>query len=93
MSDKPFLSYKEQSRSNWGSNSGGLTLDQIQAGAVLRIADAVEKMAQRHTELIAQRDNFERRLRSEEGENEYLRRRVNALRGVVTKLKKSGAAK
>lgn len=49
-----FRSYREQSRIDWGLAEPGapMTVERIQLGAVLRIADATEKMAQRHTELL-----------------------------------------
>ena len=37
-------SYREQSRDDWGTSSSILNLDQIKTGALLRIADATEKM-------------------------------------------------
>ena len=39
-------SYKTESRVDWGTSSDGLlNIEQINCGAILRIADAVEKMA------------------------------------------------
>lgn len=38
-----FLNYRKQSREvQWGSDGSGMTLEQINAGSLLRIADALE---------------------------------------------------
>ncbi len=88
-------SYKEESRKDWGlaDPSGAMTVERIQLGAVLRIADATEKMAQRHTELIAQRDHYKERAESSDRYASMLERRVSALKGQITKLKKKGGSK
>jgi len=46
-----FKTYKEQSRINWGSTEEKLTLEQINTGAILRIADATESMAKNYTQM------------------------------------------
>lgn len=84
-----FKSYREGSRTNWGSNSDSdaLTLEQINCGALLRIADATELMAKRHTDLINQRDQYERWYKQEQAENATLRRQVNAYKGQAKRLR------
>lgn len=82
------LGYREASRIFWGNEeSEGLTLEQINTGAVLRIADATEKMAQRHTELIRDRDYYKGKAERLDVECNRLSRRVAALRGVITRMK------
>lgn len=82
-------SYKDSSRRNWGQESGlGLTLEQINTGAMLRIADATEKMAQRHTELIRQRDYFEDEAERLRAICEHLERSNASLRGHLKRAKK-----
>jgi hypothetical protein len=47
MGKETFRPYKEESRTNWGSTKPldqGLTLEQIQLGAILRIADSLESI-------------------------------------------------
>jgi predicted nuclease with TOPRIM domain len=84
-----FKSYREGSKTNWGSETGseGMTLEQINTGCLLRIADATDKMAQRHTELIEQRDRFERWYKNEQKRVEYLERSNAALRGHLKRAK------
>jgi len=83
-----FKAYRDESRINWGTESNkGLTLEQINTGALLRIADASEKMAQRHTELIRDRDYWERRCRNAEESLNQERRRTAALRGHLKRAK------
>lgn len=85
-----FKSYRDGSKTNFGSATGdtGMTLEQINAGSLMRIADATEKMAHRHTELIEQRDRFERWYKNELERVEHLRRSNAALRGHLKRLKK-----
>lgn len=83
-----FIGYKEGSRTNWGTEqSGALTLDQIKAGAILRIADATEAMAKQHTSLLNDRDYWKRRAESAEGRLGTERRRTAALRGWIKRQK------
>lgn len=85
----PFKSFKEESKkSDWGTTTDApLNIEQINLGAMLRIADATEKMAQRHTELIDQRDYYK-------SERDRLWKEVNrishsnaALRGHLRRIK------
>lgn len=89
-----FKTYRDESRKNYGrelEQSVGMHDESIKLGAILRIADATEKMAQRHTELIAQRDQFERWYEREKRTSELLRKQRNAYKGQITKLKKKMA--
>jgi hypothetical protein len=84
-----FKSYREGSKTNWGTTTdSSLSIDQIQLGAVLRIADAVEKMALRYNDLLTDRDWSKRRNQEKEEENARLRRSQAALRGYIKRLKK-----
>jgi len=87
-----FKPYRAQSRIDWGTESSGLTLEQINCGAMLRIADATEKMAQRHTELIQDRDYYEKQYNDWRREYEAMERRCRSLKGQITKMKKKGGA-
>lgn len=87
-----FKSYRAESRKNYGSSDDPLSLPQLQAGCLMRIADATEKMAQRHTELISSRDYFEGAYRRESEFRRIAERSNAALRGQVTKLRKRLAA-
>lgn len=89
-----FRSYKDATREvDWGCTSdGGLTLRQINAGALLRIADAVEKSC-------ADREQLERRVKWLTEERDGLiralnteRRRSAALRGVIARMKAARVA-
>lgn len=85
----PFKQYKYESRKNWGADiDGELSRDQISLGALLRIADAAENMAIRHTELIAQRDRFERDAIRLRDELDIMKRRSAALKGVISRTKR-----
>lgn len=85
--ENEWTAFREDSRINWGSDRGGRTLDQINCGALLRIADATEKVAARHTELIQERDYWEQRYLAVDAERNKLFRSNAALRGYIKRLK------
>ena len=79
--------YKDESRKNWGTD-GRVGLEEIQLGAILRIADAAEKMCRDREELERKYQNMRA---GRDRYREYLeaeRRKNAALRGVITKLKR-----
>jgi hypothetical protein len=76
---------RDKSKKNWADHSN--TLDAINAGSLQRIADAAEKMAQRHTDLIRERDDYERRYRAAVVREQRLERRLAAAKGQITKLR------
>ena len=85
----PFKSYRDESRNtNWGTEGEGMDLNQINAGSLLRIADATEAMAREHNRLIQREKYLEGVCRSRSAEIECLKRRNAALKGVITKMKK-----
>jgi uncharacterized protein involved in exopolysaccharide biosynthesis len=61
---------------------------ELQTGAILRIADATEKMAVNHVNLQNERDRFKRYWNEERVANERLRKQVSSLKGQITKLRK-----
>lgn len=80
---------RQLSRDGWTTESR--TLEAINCGSILRIADAVEKVAVRHTELMADRDRFKRWYEQEQAQCSQLALQVRALKGQITKLKKAAA--
>lgn len=85
-----FKDFRKESRTAWGVHTGlSLSAEQIQLGAVLRIADATENMASNHAQLIEDRDRYKKWYEAERVNVDRLRRRVAALRGVITKLRRA----
>lgn len=84
-----FKDYRQQSRDvRWGTSDDRMTLEQINAGSLLRIADALElsakdreKLERDYKYVRSARDEYRRRCES-------LERRIAAMKGVITKLKK-----
>lgn len=76
--------FREASRGNFTS---ARTVEHINAGSLQRIADATEKMAQRYTDLIRDRDNYERYYREAVKRERQLERRLAAAKGQITKLR------
>lgn len=79
---------RESSRANWNVKT---TFEGINCGSLQRIADATELMAKRHQELQADAELFKTLYyRERERKNELLRR-VGALKGVITRMKRKEA--
>jgi hypothetical protein len=85
MANKTF---KEISKGDWHSAGGPVSNEQIKVGALQRIADAAEVMAQNYVKLQDERDKYKRWYEQERQSNERIARRMAALQGVITKLKK-----
>lgn len=84
-------SYKKESRYDWGRNlceEQNITFEQIQLGAILRIADAAEAMAKNHQQLIDERDRYKRWYEGDCKTREKLYHRIAGLQGHITRLKK-----
>lgn len=83
-------SFKDQSRINWQpSTDRQVNNEEILIGAAQRIADATEAMAQNHIKLQNDRDQYKRWYDDGREERDRLYRRIAALQGVITKLKKA----
>jgi len=82
----------DASRGNYTTQADVPTWQEVRDGALLRIADAVEKMAQRHTELIRERDYYERLASSRAEVIHRLERSNAALRGVIARMKRAQVA-
>ncbi|NMU88369.1 hypothetical protein HGQ98_00500 [Achromobacter ruhlandii] len=80
----------ELSRSTWTTENPDMGA--INAGSLQRIAAATEKMAERHTELIRQRDSFEKAAHYWREKSDIKDRRIASLKGQITKLRKALAA-
>jgi hypothetical protein len=85
-------SFRNGSKENWSSNSDGLTIEQINAGSLQRIADASEKMAMNHDQLIRSRDYYKRAYESSMASVKSLERSNASLRGQITKMKNAKLA-
>ncbi len=76
-------------KKDWGirRNDGYVEPDELRNGALMRIADACEKMALNHAELVRERDLFEKQYGEAWKRIEAYRRQNAALKGVITKLR------
>jgi hypothetical protein len=86
----PKLNYRAESRKEYVVNKEeglGLFDNELQLGAILRIADATEKMAQNWNELTADRDWWKKRYQSMEGSYNKSCKSNAALKGHITRLK------
>lgn len=83
---------KDASRGNYSTQTDAPTWQEVRDGALLRIADATEKMAQRHTELMRERDYYEQLANSRAEHIRRLERSNAALRGVIARMKRAQVA-
>ena len=81
-------SFRGKSRLDWGGKHSQLSIEEINTGAFLRIADATEAMAKNHVKLQAERDRLQRWYDQEHRRAAALKRSNSALRGQITKLRK-----
>ena len=85
------LEFRQGSKADWVTTDTELTLEQIQCGATLRIADACELMAQNHARLVEERDRYARRYESERQTAARLNKSNAALRGVIGRMKRQNS--
>jgi hypothetical protein len=83
---------REASRKDYSPTSYPATHTEIQSGAIQRIADATEKMAQNYNQLLNEKRWAEQRADEQRQTAERIARRNRALRGVITKLKRKATA-
>lgn len=83
--------FKEESRKNYGVTvelGEGLSLEQLRIGALLRIADAVEKVAANHDTLRKELEHQTDRATIAFQHLEKVQRSNRALRGYLKRLKR-----
>jgi hypothetical protein len=74
---------------NIGSSNGTPTWQELEAGTLQRIADSLEKMEKPYLKLLADTEYLSRRYKEERSEVARMARRISALQGVITKMKKA----
>jgi hypothetical protein len=88
---KVFKPYRAESKSNWGAHmdqGDNISSDKIQLGAILRIADSLERIEQPYLRLLAERERYERWYNEEKVKRRKLERQNAAYRGVINRMKK-----
>lgn len=82
--------YRKASRDHdWGQDEDrSLTIEQINCGSLMRIADATELMAKEYQRLLDRAKWLEARAVRAEGETQRLARSNAALRGHLKRIKK-----
>ncbi|WP_421977114.1 hypothetical protein [Roseivirga seohaensis] len=87
MSEK--LNYRKESRKQYltAEPQNGLTMEQLNMGALLRIADATEAMAKRHTDLIDENERLKESVNYWREKAQEAERSIPALKGHITRLR------
>lgn len=89
----PHISFKDQSKKNWGFNNDGImpkreiTNEEIQIGCMQRVADASEKMASNYTNMQDNLAWYKNRYEERGDAIRFMEKRIAALKGAITKLK------
>ena len=81
-------SFKEHSRENWHAANGPITNEQLKVGCLQRIADATEVMAANYVRMQNNLDQYKRWYNREKESGQRMARRISALQGVITRMKK-----
>lgn len=81
---------REASKDTWIGNG---TIEHINAGSLQRIADATEAMSKNYVGLQSTCDWYKKNYREEQERRQKLERRLNSLKGYITRLKKAAAVK
>lgn len=83
------MDQREASKKDYGlfSSERGPGLDQINSGCLQRIADALEKMAEPHRNLLNEVEMLRHNNETLEGAIKYLERKVSAYKGIIKKMK------
>jgi hypothetical protein len=84
-----YRDYRKLSRdSDLGTKDVEISLNQINTGSLLRMADAIEKLCQSRQKLEIERDMYKRWYDKQIDNNYKLCRQNAGLRGYITRLKK-----
>lgn len=81
-----------RARSKRDYQTDNSSLEHLRTGAILRIADATERMASNYINLQDDRDRYSKWYYEEQERRQGLERSNSSLRGQITKLKKALAA-
>lgn len=81
--------FKEISKQNYNPPFGGSpTREDLNVGCLQRIADSLEKMEKPYLRLLGDVQHLVGRVHFLEHDNKRMAKRISALQGVITKLKK-----
>jgi len=86
-----FKPYRQESKTTWGvylDEKTPIFQEQIQLGAILRIADATEKIAGNYDALIRDRDFYKGLYNDQRNEIHLLLHRIAGLKGYIKRMKK-----
>lgn len=82
------MNQREASKQNWRIKGDTATIEEINSGSFQLIADATELMASNFIALQNDMDMYKRWYNERVERNLQLYRRISALQGVITKMKK-----
>lgn len=79
--------FRESSKANWNNGFDKPSTEQLTFGALQRIADAAEKVADNLITLMHERDKYKRWYEEQQKENKTLSKKLNAYKGIIKRLK------
>lgn len=86
------VNWKQASKVDWSTTfPDGKTfpgIERVNAGSLMRIADATEVIANNYGDLIAERNRYERWYNEQRDKVKRLEKSNAALRGVISRMKK-----
>jgi len=78
---------KTLTKQDWSNNTELPSTEDLQTSALMRIADASEKMATNYLQLQNDRDWYKKKYHEKQDEIKHLNNRISSLKGNITKLK------
>jgi hypothetical protein len=81
---------REETKKEWNYSGEKPDRDELQLGALLRIADAAERVSRKYSDIETDRDWYKKRNRELKDTNKHLVRVISSLRGVITRMKRRG---
>jgi hypothetical protein len=81
-------SIRQASKENWNLPAVGNTIDVMRTGALMRIADSLEKMERPFLSMLEETARAKSNMESTYKTNAHLYRRIASLKGVITRQKR-----
>lgn len=79
--------FKEESRANWYTTKE-MSSDDLKVGALLRMADSLEKMEKPFAQLLSEREQYQRWYNEEKAKRRKMEKQLAAYKGIINRLKK-----
>lgn len=77
----------KESKKDWNTQHSNPTIEELQCGAILRIADSVELLSKKYSDMESENQRLKKRLEFAHKEVEFLSNKNRGLKSYITRLK------